>query len=214
MGKRAEAVEIQLVPKGQKAPGSTEKPFVEKSEYLFVMGHGVWDPGAVGSGTNERDFTRNELLPYLRKYAAKLKTSKINFYDTSKDMYQDTQIMGGAYLVSSKILSVTEIHLDAGGTLSTGGHVIVHKDLVPSLSSIAMAETIRQHVGWHSAYANNRGLSLRNDLLNLRVFKDRGIDYRLTELGFISNPNDVAKIRRNIDTIAKQLIQDATGEKL
>jgi N-acetylmuramoyl-L-alanine amidase len=50
--------------------------------------------------------------------------------------------------------------------------------------------------------------------LNLRVFKNRGIDYRLTELGFISNPNDVAKIRRNIDTIAKQLIQDATGERL
>ncbi|MFR1798824.1 MAG: N-acetylmuramoyl-L-alanine amidase [Enterococcus casseliflavus] len=214
LGKRAEAIEIQLIPKGQKAPGSTEKPFVEKSEYLFVMGHGVWDPGAVGSGTNERDFTRNELLPYLRKYAAKLKTSKINFYDTSKDMYQDTQIMGGAYLVSSKILSVTEIHLDAGGALSTGGHVIVHKDLVPSSSSIAMAETIRQHVGWHSAYTNNRGLSLRSDLLNLRVFKDRGIDYRLTELGFITNPNDVAKIRRNIDTIAKQLIQDATGERL
>lgn len=214
LGKRAEAIEIQLIPKGQKAPGLTEKPFVEKSEYLFVMGHGVWDPGAVGSGTNERDFTRNELLPYLRKYAAKLKTSKINFYDTSKDMYQDTQIMGGAYLVSSKILSVTEIHLDAGGALSTGGHVIVHKDLVPSSSSIAMAETIRQHVGWHSAYASNRGLSLRSDLLNLRVFKNRGIDYRLTELGFISNPNDVAKIRRNIDTIAKQLIQDATGERL
>lgn len=214
LGKRAEAIEIQLIPKGQKAPGSTEKPFVEKSEYLFVMGHGGWDPGAVGSGTNERDFTRNELLPYLRKYAAQLKTSKINFYDTSKDMYQDTQIMGGAYLVSSKILSVTEIHLDAGGALSTGGHVIVHKDLVPSSSSIAMAETIRQHVGWHSAFANNRGLSLRSDLLNLRVFKDRGIDYRLIELGFITNPNDVAKIRRNIDTIAKQLIQDATGERL
>jgi N-acetylmuramoyl-L-alanine amidase len=77
-----------------------------------------------------------------------------------------------------------------------------------------MAETIRQHVRWHSAYASNRGLSLRSDLLNLRVFKNRGIDYRLTELGFISNPNDVAKIRRNIDTIAKQLIQDATGERL
>ncbi|MCC9272938.1 MAG: N-acetylmuramoyl-L-alanine amidase, partial [Enterococcus aquimarinus] len=45
--------------------------------HLFVMGHGDTDPGAVGNGTNERDFTRRELLPYLQKYANQLKNNRI-----------------------------------------------------------------------------------------------------------------------------------------
>ncbi|MCL2891196.1 hypothetical protein, partial [Brenneria tiliae] len=91
LGRRAESIQVYLVPKGSAAPGSTERPFMRYREFLFVMGHGAGDPGAIGSGTNEAAFTRNELLPNLRKYAAQLKTSKIHIYDTSKNMFQDTQ---------------------------------------------------------------------------------------------------------------------------
>jgi N-acetylmuramoyl-L-alanine amidase len=34
------------------------------------------------------------------------------------------------------------------------------------------------------------------------------------ELGFISNPSDVARIRNNLDNIAKNIVQNVTGEKL
>lgn len=215
LGRRAESIQVYLVPKGSAAPGSTERPFMRYREFLFVMGHGAGDPGAIGSGTNEAAFTRNELLPYLRKYAAQLKTSKIHIYDTSKNMFQDTQKLQGAHLVSTNIESVTEFHLDAASSTSaTGGHVIVHRELVPTAASLQVAQTIRQHVGWWGSVANTNGLSLRADLLNMNVFRNRGIDYRLAELGFITNPNDVARIRANIDTIAKQIVQDVTGEKL
>ncbi|MGX7197291.1 GH25 family lysozyme [Enterococcus olivae] len=44
-----------------KSEAEFDKNYNGKSVHLFVMGHGAGDPGAVGSGTNERDFTRNEL---------------------------------------------------------------------------------------------------------------------------------------------------------
>ena len=37
------------------------------AKHLIVYGHGQGDPGAVGNGYCERDFTRNVLGPYLKK---------------------------------------------------------------------------------------------------------------------------------------------------
>lgn len=213
LAKRVESLEIKLVPKNQPAPGSTAKPYIEMQEFLFVMGHGGIDPGAVGSGTNERDFTRNELLPYLRKYANQLKESRINFYDVSRDMFTDTRNGQGAHLVSNAITSVTEFHLDSGGIGASGGHVIVRPGGSNSVN-IGLANTIRTYIGWHPSFVNSNGLSFRQDLLNLNIFRSRGIEYRLMELGFISNPSDVARIRNNLDNIAKNIVQNVTGEKL
>ena len=92
------------------ADSNTDK---QKNVHVFVMGHGNRDPGAGTAALNERDFTRNELLPYLKKYAAKLKNSSIEFYDTTANMYNDTQNGHGARSISNNVLSVTEIHLDA-----------------------------------------------------------------------------------------------------
>ena len=183
------------------------------STHLFVMGHGGWDPGAVGNGTNEREFTRNELLPILKKYASQLKGSAVSFYDPSRDMYQDSKIMNGAYAVSSDISSVTEIHLDSGTIYSTGGHVIITPG-AKTEENKNISAVIRNNVGWNPSYAYNFGFSERTDLLNLNVFNKRNIPYRLTELGFISNSNDLNTIRKNKEKIAKELIEQTTGEKI
>lgn len=213
MAKRVESIEIKLVPKGQAAPGNTSKPYIEKAEYLFVMGHGGIDPGAIGSGTNEREFTRNELLPYLKKYAEKLKESRIVFYDVNRDMFTDTKALSGAHTVSNSIASVTEFHLDAGGTKSTGGHVIVRPNGSNAVN-LALGKTIRSFVGLNASFASSGGLSYRDDLLNLNVFRSRNIEYRLLELGFITNSSDVMRIRNNLDSIAKSIVSNVTGENL
>lgn len=44
--------------------------------------------------------------------------------------------------------------------------------------------------------------------------KERGIPYRLTELGFINNNDDLRKIRSNLDGIAKSMIEAVTGESV
>lgn len=182
--------------------------------HQFVYGHGAKDPGAGANGKNERDFTRNTLGPHLEKYARLLKRNTVIFYDKSKDMYQETQKGLGAYAVSKGIASVTEIHLDSAGPTATGGHVVINKGFSPDAQDLAIANVVKKYVGWWGSVVNKKGISYRQDLLNLRVFADRGISYRLVELGFISNRNDVAKIEKNIDAIAKELIESVTGEKI
>lgn len=182
-------------------------------QYLFVMGHGAGDPGARGNGTNEASFTRNELLPLLQKYASQLKFSKINFYDPSHDMYQDSCDELGAYTIPN-YESVTEFHLDAStNTNASGGHVIVHPTQVTNVNK-TIAQIVNKYVGLNPSYAGNYGLSLRSDLLNLNVLNHRGIAYRLVELGFITNTLDVTHLRQNLDLIARDMVERITGERI
>jgi len=211
-----EAIQVVLVKKGAPAPGPTSNPYQTSINHLFVMGHGAGDPGASYNGINERDFTRNELMPYLQKWAGRLKTNRITFYDTNADMFQDTRRMQGAYTISSSFSSVTEFHLDAGAIgISTGGHVIAHRNGNSyTTQNYAIANVIRTHVGLWGSVQNTGGINLRSDLLNLNVLHSRGIPYRLAELGFITNTRDVENIRRNMDQIAKGIVEGVTGERL
>lgn len=181
------------------------------AKHLIVYGHGQGDPGAVGNGYCERDFTRNVLGPYLEKYAKQLKNNTVDFYDKSLDMYTQTRAGRGAYSVSG-YASVTELHLDAASAAATGGHVIVKAGFSADSGDLEIAQVIKKYVGWWGSVAGTQGISYRNDLLNLNVFANRGISYRLAELGFITNANDVRNLKNNLDAIAKEMIKAITGE--
>lgn len=211
-----EAIQVMLVKKGAPAPGPTTTPYQTSINHLFVMGHGAGDPGASYNGINERDFTRNELMPYLQKWTSQLKRNRITYYDTNADMFQDSRRMQGAYTISNSFSSVTEFHLDAGAIgISTGGHVIAHRNGNSyTTQNYAIANVIRTHVGLWGSVQNTGGINLRSDLLNLNVLHSRGIPYRLAELGFITNTRDVENIRRNMDQIAKGIVEGVTGERL
>lgn len=211
-----EAIQVVIVKKGAAAPGPTTNPYQTSINHLFVMGHGVNDPGASYSGVNERDFTRGELMPHLQRWAARLTRNRITFYNTAADMYQDSQRMQGAYTISSSFSSVSEFHLDSGVIgVSTGGHVIAHRNGNSlTAQNYAIANVIRNYVGLWGSVQNTGGINLRADLLNMNVLQSRGIPYRLAELGFITNTNDVANIRNNIDMIAKGIVESVTGENL
>ena len=211
-----EAIQVIIVKKGAAAPGPTTNPYQTSINHLFVMGHGVNDPGASYNGVNERDFTRGELMPHLQRWAARLTRNRITFYNTAADMYQDSQRMQGAYTISSSFSSVSEFHLDSGVIgVSTGGHVIAHcNGNSLTAQNYAIANVIRNYVGLWGSVQNTGGINLRADLLNMNVLQSRGIPYRLAELGFITNTNDVANIRNNIDMIAKGIVESVTGENL
>ncbi|MGM0198818.1 N-acetylmuramoyl-L-alanine amidase [Enterococcus sp. DIV1314a] len=183
--------------------------------HLFVMGHGDTDPGAVGNGTNERDFTRRELLPYLQKYANQLKNNHIIFYDTSRNLYKETKSGDGLYDIYYGLSSITEIHLDAGiQNIGTGGHVIVSPGKSNYTQDLALAAVVGKYNSIWRNTASSAGLSYRTDLLNLNVSKKVDVSYRLVELGFITNQKDLALLRANLDKIAKEFVQIVTGEKL
>ncbi|MDA3754947.1 N-acetylmuramoyl-L-alanine amidase, partial [Staphylococcus aureus] len=89
-------------------------------------GHGYNDPGAVGNGTNERDFIRKYITPNIAKYLrhAGHEVALYGGSSQSQDMYQDTAYgvnVGnkkdyGLYWVKSQGYDIVlEIHLDAAG---------------------------------------------------------------------------------------------------
>ncbi|MEW7487563.1 N-acetylmuramoyl-L-alanine amidase, partial [Staphylococcus aureus] len=48
-----------------------------------------------------------------------------------------------------------------------------------------------------------RGVTPRNDLLNVNVSAEININYRLSELGFITNKKDMDWIKKNYDLYSK-----------
>lgn len=181
----------------------TLAPIGADAKDLIVIGHGnqpsgVYDPGAVGNGTSEADLLRNELVPHLRKYLG----NDIDIYDTNKDMYG----FGTANTVTGYD-SVTEIHMDSAGPTATGGHIIYNANSTPDKQDVALKDVAAKYVGLHGT-----GLKPRTDLYNLNVFAYRGISYRLMELGFITNVNDVQNVRKNIDPLAKDIVKAISGK--
>ncbi|MDW4424044.1 N-acetylmuramoyl-L-alanine amidase, partial [Staphylococcus saprophyticus] len=125
--------------KVSKAKDKVSKPKATKAKgkkILIVSGHGYSDPGAVGNGTNERDFIRKYIAPNVQKYL-KQAGHTVDLYGGSKqdqNLYTDTaygERIGdnknyGMYWVhNQKYDVVVELHLDAASASATGGHVII-----------------------------------------------------------------------------------------
>ncbi|PQD35659.1 N-acetylmuramoyl-L-alanine amidase, partial [Enterococcus durans] len=177
------------------------------------FGHGQGDPGAVGNGYQEATFTRNILGQKLKAWASKLKRNQIDFYNESLDMFQQTKAGGGAYDVNG-YASVTEFHLDGSiNPNAENGHVIINARFKADSNDLAIAKVIEKYVGlWGSSKPT--GVVGRSNLLNCNVFANRGISYRLVELGFITNKRDIDELTKNIDAIAKGIVEAITGESL
>ena len=183
------------------------------SKHLVVFGHGQGDPGAVGNGYQEATFTRNILGQKLKAWASKLKRNQIDFYNESLDMFQQTKAGGGAYDVNG-YASVTEFHLDGSSNPNAeNGHVIINARFKADSNDLAIAKVIEKYVGlWGSSKPT--GVVGRSNLLNCNVFANRGISYRLVELGFITNKRDIDELTKNLDAIAKGIVEAITGESL
>ncbi|MDT2836273.1 N-acetylmuramoyl-L-alanine amidase [Enterococcus durans] len=183
------------------------------SKHLVVFGHGQGDPGAMGNGYQEATFTRNILGQKLKAWASKLKRHQIDFYNESLDMFQQTKAGGGAYDVNGYD-SVTELHLDGSENPNAeNGHVIINARFKADSNDLAIAKVIEKYVGlWGSSKPT--GVVGRSNLLNCNVFANRGISYRLVELGFITNKRDIDELTKNIDAIAKGIVEAITGESL
>lgn len=186
------------------------------ANHLIIYGHGAGDPGAVGNGTNERDFNRRVLHPYMKKWADKSKDSFV-FFDTTgnRDMFQETANGWGMYSISPNYYAtINEFHEDAANPSATGGHVIISSSFKADSVDLKTAQLIKNIVGWWGGVSNSKGISYRSNLLNLNVAAQRGLNYRLSELGFITSSKDMNTIKKELDQYAKGIIESITGEKL
>lgn len=182
-------------------------------KHLIVAGHGGSDPGAIGNGTNERDFTRKYYVDQIAKYINNTPGHSAVVYDKRQNMYLDTYNGGGMYWAKKQGFdTVTEIHQDAATASATGGHVIVYSGYAPDAIDLGMRDSIHKYVGTRYNHKGHNGISGRNDLLQVNVAAQIGVNYRLVELGFITNARDFANFKNNNEAIAKDFAKDITGK--
>ena len=171
---------------------------------LLIYGHGGTDPGAGANGINERDFFRLTLHPHLVKWA-NLSEKMIEFY--TGNAYQSRHLDK----VDPKTYDVLELHLDGSSSAnSTGGHVIIHADYTPDEQDKRLGALIQRLFGCRGGVC----FSGRRDLQNVNIARHRSINYRLAELCFVTNANDVKKLLASVDEVAKGIIEAMTGETL
>lgn len=195
---------------------TTTKTTAKGKKIVLVAGHGYNDPGAVGNGTNERDFIRKNIVDNVAKYL-KQAGHTVVIYNKNQDMYQDTAYgyrLGntkdyGLYWVKAKHKpdAVIEFHLDAASSSASGGHVIKSKYAADSIDK-GIDKALRSTVG------TIRGITTRTDLLNVNVSYDMNINYRLVELGFITSKKDMDYIKKNLQTFTKKIAEGIHGKAI
>ncbi len=166
----------------------------DKTKLFVICGHGAGDPGACGNGYQEAERVRA-----LGKRIKELGGSNVMLGDVNRDYYADNGI---SKLTIAKDYQIIELHMDSAAATARGAHVIIKDGLNADKYDTALAKFIS---GVFPGRANT--LVKRGDLANPARAYAKGYAYRLMECGFISNATDVSIFNKNIDKIAKGILQ-------
>lgn len=178
-------------------------------KHLLIAGHGGSDVGAVGNGTNERDFTRQVIVPKVAAYIKGTKGHDVTVYRTHVKCMDDTLKGGGLHWAKKEGFdTATEFHLDAFNGQARGGHVIIASGLVADSIDKGIAQALEKYVG-----VRYGGLNHRNNLYQVNTARNIGLNFRLVELGFIDNKADMDAINKNVDTLCKAIAESITGKE-
>ncbi len=152
-------------------------------KYLIIAGHGAGDPGAVGNGKKEADLTR-EFGKLLNKYL-----DGSTLYNTSRNVYADRNIAS----ISKNYDEVIELHFNAASASAHGTEVLIN----------GKADNVDYKIiGTLNDYFTDRGFKSASQLYNAN---NSAKPYRLVEIGFITNKNDMNIYQKNKDAIAQKM---------
>lgn len=165
------------------------------SKLLVICGHGAGDCGAVGNGYKEADMVRT-----LGKKIKENGGNQVEIYDITRNAYRDNYLSK----VSPNAYSyVIELHMDSGAQSAHGGHVIIKAGLsADKYDNALVTNVIKKYFTGRSQYIVGR-----DDLANPNRASARGINYRLIELGFITNAGDVNIFNSNVNNIANDILK-------
>lgn len=172
---------------------------------MIIAGHGRgrygrFDPGACANG-----YTENERMKVLCQKMESLSGGKIVAI-TDHDVYS----YGDVVTLAKKhgVQSVTEYHLNAACSSAYGAEVLVKNGLTPDSTDKALLKGLTG-LGFY-----NRGIKYRSDLANMNACANAGIPYRLVEVCFITNTDDINRFNTKLDEIAKGQVEALLGQKL
>lgn len=165
------------------------------SKVFLDYGHGGSDPGAIGNGVREKDLT----LQIGKKVARLLRNSKQTVVESrTTDRYlslaQRTRLANNSkadLFVSIHINSFTRATAHGVETFSHTG----------SKNGAKLAKAIQDELVKTGLFRSNRGVKTAN----FYVIRNTTMPAALTELGFISNKEDVKIMTTKQDELAKAI---------
>lgn len=162
---------------------------------LFVIpGHGAGDPGAGGYGYSEAERVRT-----LATIMKALAPDDVILSDFNRNYYADKGITTMVLPANTVIL---ELHMDSSDSTSAkGGHVIIKEGYQPDQYDKKLAANISKLFPGRSQTIVGRA-----NLGNVNRAAARGFNYRLVEVCFISNRNDLDKFNSSLDEIARAIL--------
>lgn len=164
------------------------------TKLYVIAGHGAGDPGACANGYEEAE--------RVRALAARLKAlggDSVEVLDTSRNWYADKGISSLSIPDGQPLV---ELHADGVGAPGPrGGHVIIYAGYEPDDYDVALADFIAEMFPGRADKIVKRG-----DLANPRRAAARGINYRLLECCFISNPGDIEQFNSHLDDVARGIL--------
>lgn len=164
--------------------------------HLVIAGHGDGDPGAIGNGYKERDLTL-EVTNLLDA-----QHENIHAY-TAHNVYAQ----GTLATVAKGYETVTEIHFNAFNKTAKGTEVLIHSNYEPDGVDTKLLNVL-------SKYFQSRGMKKRGDLGNMNIAYAKGINYRLVEICFIDNAEDIKIYQKNKAQIAREMAEAILGTTL
>lgn len=170
------------------------------AKLYIICGHGAGDPGACAAGQTEEERVR-----YLASRIKALGGDQVEVLDTSRNWYADK---GLNTLAIPKDAMLLELHRDSFNDPNVkGAHVEIKSGYKADAFDGALARKLSSIFPGRSEIIKKRA-----DLANANRAGARGINYRLAEVGFISNAEDRAIFDTRTDEIA-QAILEAAGIK-
>ncbi|MFM0900226.1 N-acetylmuramoyl-L-alanine amidase [Streptococcus suis] len=169
-------------------------------KHLVICGHGQgrtgYDPGAVNDklGITEAGKVR-ELAKIMSKYSGQ----QIDFI-TEQNVYDYRSITS----IGKGYDSITELHFNAFNGSAKGTEVLIQASLEADKEDMAILSLL-------SRYFQNRGIKKVDWLYNANQAASRGYTYRLVEIAFIDNEQDMAIFEKKKEDIARDLVSAITG---
>ena len=170
--------------------------------HLVVCGHGqgktVYDVGAINpySSITEAEKVR-ELAILMKQHATK------THFITDKNVYD----FGNIASISKGYESVTELHFNSFNGQAYGTEVLIKDGFTPDKTDTDLKNVLEK-------YFKPRGFKFVDWLYNANVMAQTGISYRLIEICFIDNNNDMTIFEKNKQAIARALMEVIEDRKI
>lgn len=166
------------------------------AKLYIICGHGAGDPGACAAGQTEEERVR-ALAAVIKERGG----AGVEVLDASRNWYADGGINSLTLPEGAMLL---ELHRDSAGESARGAHVIIYAGFEADDFDKALASKL-------SAILPGRSQTIvkRSDLANPKRAARRGINYRLVEVGFISNAEDRNIFDTRITDIADAILEAA-----